>query len=70
MRSPLLILSLSFFAGVAVATGFASPGVEVGAALAATVVATIAALRSGRGGAAPTTDHGRRGRWRRSPGAR
>ena len=52
MRSPLLILSLSFFAGVAVATGFASPWVEAGAALAATVVATIAALRSGKGGAA------------------
>ncbi len=52
MRSPLLILSLSFFAGVAVATGFASPGVEAGAVIAAAVVATITALRARRGGAA------------------
>ncbi|MCY3920036.1 MAG: DUF4131 domain-containing protein, partial [Chloroflexi bacterium] len=51
MRSPLLTLSLSFFAGVAIATGFAAPGVEIGAALAAAIAAAIVVLRSGRGGA-------------------
>lgn len=51
MRSPLLILSLSFFTGVAIATGFAAPGVEIGAALAAAIAAAIVVLRSGRSGA-------------------
>ena len=48
MTAPLLLLSLAFFAGVAVATGFASSSVEVGALFVLTSATTAAALASGR----------------------
>ena len=55
MRAPLLILALSFFAGVAVATGFASESVEIALLALVAAGATVAALTShgrgrGRGG--------------------
>ena len=46
MRAPLLILALAFFAGVAVATGFASGEVELAALALVATAATVAALAS------------------------
>lgn len=46
MISPLLILPLAFFAGVAVATGFASSGVELAALALVAATGTLFAIRS------------------------
>ncbi len=48
MIAPLLILSLAFFAGVAVASGFDSAAVAVGAVVAVAAGAGVLALRGGR----------------------
>jgi competence protein ComEC len=48
MKSPLLRLSIAFFAGVAVATGFTSTTVEIAALATLTVAATLYALTHGR----------------------
>ena len=48
MRSPLLLLSIAWFSGVAVATGFTSAGIEIAALAAVTVAATSCAIIRGR----------------------
>lgn len=49
MRSPLLLLSLAFFAGVAVATGFDAAGVELAVLVVVALGAAAVALRGQRG---------------------